>query len=202
MKTAAKVILVILSLLIVAGFITAAVKTDFFRDLGGIELPSPGIPGDDEEEAEPYLEIAGEKYTSETVLAADSELRVDVKNLENYTVDIVASDRAFFDFLADDNLYRFPYKIDGDWNKAFNLQVYDGYFTFNNQDLVMNHILLKALNANEVPHVSALSDTVSYFNIKVSNNETTFVIPLKGFGGIALEEEELMIFISQTEIVF
>ena len=36
----------------------------------------------------------------------------------------------------------------------------------------------------------------------ISNNETTFVIPLKGFGGTALEEEELMIFISQTEIVF
>ena len=143
MKTVLKIIAIILILALLAGFITVMVKTDFFRDLGAVELPDlPDLPGTTED-PEPYLEIGGVKYEYGMDLADDSALRVDVKDFEgDFEVNIVPGES--FDFKVDGLTYKFPVSLEADWNSVFELQVGEGYFTFNNSNKDLGEILTTA----------------------------------------------------------
>ncbi len=176
MKKAFKIIALILVLALIAGFITVAVKTDFFRDLGDIEVPEvPNIT----EEKDPRIEIGGETYTSGMALAADSSLRVDVKDLDDYTVNIVPGDVSF-DYKVDGVLYKFPYNLNVDWNAAFSLQIGDGYFTFDNENKNMADILGNIYPDQEITDFN-LNKQADYFVIEVVSGETVLELPISGF---------------------
>lgn len=176
MKKALKIIALILVLALIAGFITVAVKTDFFRDLGDIEVPEiPGIT----EEKDPRIEIGGETYTSGMALAADSALRVDVKDLDDYTVNIVPGDVSF-DYKVDGVLNKFPYNLNVDWNAAFSLEIGDGYFTFDNENKNMADILGNIYPDQEITDFN-LNKQADYFVIEVVSGETVLELPISGF---------------------
>ena len=199
MKTALKIIAIILLLAFLAGFITLAVKSNGFRDFGDIEIPDiPGLPDDPSGEAEPYLEIAGEKYQSGVELEEISELRVDVKDFEgSFEVNIVPVKS--FDFKVDGVLTKFPYgtAFEGaDWNKAFNLVVGEGYFTFDNSNKKLSDILTEAcFPGSEITDFVNINRDVAYFEIRVKAGDTTLTLPISGFYAfmdITLSEEVII----------
>lgn len=179
MKTVLKIIGIILILALLAGFITVMIKTDFFRDLGAVELPDlPDLPGTTED-PEPYLEIGGVKYENGMDLADESALRVDVKDLDDYTVNIVPGDVSF-DYKVDGVLNKFPYNLNVDWNAAFSLEIGDGYFTFDNENKNMADILGNVYPDQEITDFN-LNKQAVYFVIEVVSGETVLELPISGF---------------------
>lgn len=195
MKTVLKIIAIILILALLAGFITVMVKTDFFRDLGAVELPDlPDLPGTTKD-PEPYLEIGGVKYEYGMDLADDPALRVDVKDFEgDFEVNIVPGES--FDFKVDGLTYKFPVSLEADWNSVFELQVGEGYFTFNNSNKDLGEILTTACFPEaEVTDFFNINRAVAYFEIEVTAGEETLVLPITGFYDfmdITLSEEVIM----------
>lgn len=198
MKTVLKIIAIILILALLAGFITVMVKTDFFRDLGAVELPDlPDLPGTTED-PEPYLEISGEKYQSGIELEESSELRVDVKDFEG-SVEVNIVPVKSFDFKVDGVLTKFPYgtAFEGaDWNNAFNLVVGEGYFTFDNSNKKLSDILTEAcFPGSEITDFININRDVAYFEIRVKAGDTTLALPISGFYAfmdITLSEEVII----------
>ena len=171
------------------------VKTDFFRDLGAVELPVfPDLPGTTED-PEPYLEIGGVKYEYGMDLADDPALRVDVKDFEgDFEVNIVPGES--FDFKVDRLTYKFPVSLEADWNSVFELQVGEGYFTFNNSNKDLGEILTTACFPEaEVTDFFNINRAVAYFEIEVTAGEETLVLPITGFYDfmdITLSEEVII----------
>lgn len=181
MKTALKIIAIILILALLAGFITVMVKSDFFRDLGAVELPDlPDLPGTIAG-PNPYLEIGGVTYEYGMDLADDSALRVDVKDFEGaLEVNIVPGES--FDFKVDGLTYKFPVSLEADWNSVFELQVGEGYFTFNNSNKDLGDILTTACFPEaEVTDFFNINRAVAYFEIEVTAGEEKLVLPITGF---------------------
>ena len=181
MKTALKIIAIILILALLAGFITVMVKSDFFRDLGAVELPDlPDLPGTIAG-PNPYLEIGGVTYEYGMDLANESSLRVDVIDFEgDFEVNIVPGES--FDFKVDGLTYKFPVSLEADWNSVFELQVGEGYFTFNNSNKDLGDILTTACFPEaEVTDFFNINRAVAYFEIEVTAGEETLVLPITGF---------------------
>lgn len=180
MKTALKIISVILILAFLAGFITVMVKSDFFTNLDLDDVDFPEIPGIIEAR-EPYLEIGGVQYEYGMDLANDSSLRVDVIDFEgDFEVNIVPGES--FDFKVDGITYKFPYSMDADWNSVFELQVGEGYFTFDNSNKNLSEILITACFPEaEVTDFFNINRAVAYFEIEVTAGDTTLVLPITGF---------------------
>lgn len=181
MKTALKIIAIILILALLAGFITVMVKSDFFRDLGAVELPDlPDLPGTIAG-PNPYLEIGGVQYEYGMDLANESSLRVDVIDFEgDFEVNIVPGES--FDFKVDGLTYKFPVSLEADWNSVFELQVGEGYFTFNNSNKDLGDILTTACFPEaEVTDFFNINRAVAYFEIEVTAGEETLVLPITGF---------------------
>ena len=175
MKTFFKIIAIILILALLAGFITFMVKSDFFRNLDGVELPEiPGI------EAEPYIQINGQKFEPGFVLPEDPNLRIDVVNADEFSVNVVPGES--FDFKVDRITYKFPVSLEADWNSVFGLQVGEGYFTFNNSNKDLGEILTTACFPEaEVTDFFNINRAVAYFEIEVTAGDTTLVLPITGF---------------------
>lgn len=181
MKTVLKIIGIILILALLAGFITVMIKTDFFRDLGAVELPDlPDLPGTTED-PEPYLEIGGVKYEYGMDLADDSALRVDVKDFEgDFEVNIVPGES--FDFKVDGRPYKFPVSLEADWNSVFELQVGEGYFTFNNSNKDLGEILSTACFPEaEITDFFNINRAVAYFKVEITAGDKNLVLPITGF---------------------
>lgn len=181
MKTALKIIAIILILALLAGFITVMVKSDFFRDLGAVELPDlPDLPGTIAG-PNPYLEIGGVTYEYGMDLADDSALRVDVKDFEGaLEVNIVPGES--FDFKVGGVPYKFPVSLEADWNSIFDLQVGEGYFTFNNSNKDLGEILSTACFPEaEITDFFNINRAVAYFKVEITAGDKNLVLPITGF---------------------
>lgn len=181
MKTALKIIAIILILALLAGFITVMVKSDFFRDLGAVELPDlPDLPGTIAG-PNPYLEIGGVQYEYGMDLANESSLRVEVIDFEgDFEVNIVPGES--FDFKVDGLTYKFPVSLEADWNSVFELQVGEGYFTFNNSNKDLGDILTTACFPEaEVTDFFNINRSVAYFKVEITAGEEKLVLPITGF---------------------
>ena len=181
MKTALKIIAIILILALLAGFITVMVKSDFFRNLGAVELPDlpdlPGIIAD----PNPYLEIGGVTYEYGMDLADNAVLRVDVKDFEGaLEVNIVPAES--FDFKVGGVPYKFPVSLEADWNSVFELQVGEGYFTFNNSNKNLGEILSTACFPEaEITDFFNINRAVAYFKVEITAGDKKLVLPITGF---------------------
>ena len=181
MKTALKIIAIILILALLAGFITVMVKSDFFRDLGAVELPDlPDLPGTIAD-PNPYLEIGGVEYEYGMDLADNAVLRVDVKDFEGaLEVNIVPGES--FDFKVGGVPYKFPVSLEADWNSVFELQVGEGYFTFNNSNKDLGEILSTACFPEaEITDFFNINRAVAYFKVEITAGDKKLVLPITGF---------------------
>ena len=104
-----------------------------------------------------------------------------------------------FDFKVDGVLTKFPYgtAFEGaDWNKAFNLVVGEGYFTFDNSNKKLSDILTEAcFPGSEVTDFININRDVAYFEIRVKAGDTTLALPISGFYAfmdITLSEEVII----------
>ena len=192
MKTALKIIAIILILALLAGFIIVMVKSDFFRNLDDVDFPEiPGIT----EAREPYLEIGGVTYEYGMDLADNAVLRVDVKDFEgDFEVNIVPGES--FDFKVDGITYKFPVSLEADWNSVFELQVGEGYFTFNNSNKDLGEILSTACFPEaEITDFFNINRAVAYFKVEITAGDKNLVLPITGFYDfmdITLSEEVII----------
>lgn len=178
MKTALKIIAIILILALLAGFITVMVKSDFFRNLDDVDFPE--IPGITEARG-PYLEIGGVEYEYGMDLADNAVLRVDVKDFEGaLEVNIVPGES--FDFKVGGVPYKFPVSLEADWNSVFELQVGEGYFTFNNSNKDLGEILSTACFPEaEITDFFNINRAVAYFKVEITAGDKKLVLPITGF---------------------
>ena len=178
MKKVLKIIALVVLLALSAGFITVMVKTDFFRDLGAVEIPIPSLPGIVKD---PYLEVGGEKYTSGVTELPEGQVRIDVKETDTFTVNIVPSGKSF-DFRHNGALTKFPYGLEADWNSIFKLEVGEGYFNFDNSKQMM-YVLAYIFPGEEITELNGFESSAAYFNIEVNAGDDILIVPLSGFYG-------------------
>ena len=168
------------------------VKSDFFRNLDDVDFPEiPGIT----EAREPYLEIGGVEYEYGMDLADDSALRVDVKDFEGaLEVNIVPGES--FDFKVGGVPYKFPFSLEADWNSIFDLQVGEGYFTFDNSNKNLGEILTTACFPEaEITDFFNINRAVAYFKVEITAGDKNLVLPITGFYDfmdITLSEEVII----------
>ncbi len=111
---------------------------------------------------------------------SDSVYRVDV-NAETFEIQIIPNDVVVFEFYHDDKLTTFPH-VDGDWLRAFNVQIYDGYFTFDNANRSLLDIIGKALYPNEEMRTEHKVDSsIAYFTIVVKVGDESYSFGLEGW---------------------
>ncbi len=195
MKNIIKIIVCILVLGLIAGGIAVLAKTD-------LSTVVPSIPGTDEQpddsgivdNGQPMLVYNNKEYTMGMALPAEV-VKFEVRNLANYTVNIVPGSVGF-DFRKNGNLERFPVNISGDWNKAFDLKVENGYFTFDNERKNMLSILEEAFPNDEITELSNMNKLAAYFKVEVTSGSTVIEVPITGFYPI------MDITLSDTSIVF
>lgn len=188
MNKAVKIIALILLLVLWVGFMTFAIKSDFFRDIEAVQIP--GFSGD--KEKDPYLEIDGEKFLADTTELPEGNIRFDVKNATAYEVKIVQSGNSF-DFRHNGVLTKFS-GIDADWDVIFNLKVEQGYFTFDNIKQ-MPYILGCIFPDEDITDFNGFESSAVYFNIQVTIGDETLIVPLSGFYGdvkIELSDEYIV----------
>ena len=185
------VALILLLMVLAACIGLLAYFTDGF-DFSSGEKPVPDDPDD-----EPFvleLSVDGEKFTSESVLPKEVELRVDV-NTKDFAVEILPYGNVTFDFRHNGTLVKFPY-IEGNFNEAFEVEIGDGFFTLNAALRSMQKILEGFYPGEEISDITSLDGSSAYFVLRVTADEEVVEIPITGF------YEILNITLDKTEIVF
>ena len=126
-------------------------------------------------------EIGGVTYEYGMDLADDSALRVDVKDFEGaLEVNIVPGES--FDFKVGGVPYKFPVSLEADWNSIFDLQVGEGYFTFNNSNKDLGEILSTACFPEaEITDFFNINRAVAYFKVEITAGDKNLVLPITGF---------------------
>lgn len=118
----ALVMLVVLLLGIIAGAIVLGVKSDGFKNWDF-------IPGNGNNTVRKFdVQKDGESVKSIDVKDALT-VRIDVANGGDFNVVVRPKASADFDFMLDGKLHAFA-QADGDYNRAFDLKIEDGYFSF------------------------------------------------------------------------
>lgn len=120
-KVFALVMLIVLLLGIVAGAIVLGVKSDGFKNWDFLPNYQPPIADFD-------VQKDGESVAS--IGASNDVVQIDVVNGGNFSVVVRPKASADFDFMLDGKLHAFA-QADGDYNRAFDLKIEDGYFTVN-----------------------------------------------------------------------
>ena len=121
-KVFALVMLIVLLLGIVAGAIVLGVKSDGFKNWDF-------IPGNNAQPSSP-LDVVKDGESVNSIEATADVIRIDVINGGDFTVTVRPKASADFDFMLDGSLHAFA-QADGDYNRAFDLKIEDGYFTVN-----------------------------------------------------------------------
>lgn len=121
-KVFALVMLIVLLLGIVVGAIVLGVKSDGFKNWDF-------IPGNS---TNPVLklDVLKDGVSVKSVdVSEESSVRIDVVNGGDFDVTVRPKASADFDFMLDGKLHAFA-QADGDYNRAFDVKIEDGYFLF------------------------------------------------------------------------
>lgn len=139
-KVFALVMLIVLLLGIVAGAIVLGVKSDGFKNWDF-------IPGNGNNTVRKF-DVLKDGVSVKSVDVKDAlTVRIDVVNGGDFDVTVRPKASADFDFMLDGSLHAFA-QADGDYNRAFDLKIEDGYFTVNVPKNIVN-----ALNDAYFGHV-------------------------------------------------
>lgn len=139
-KVFALVMLIVLLLGIVAGAIVLGVKSDGFKNWDF-------IPGNGNNTVRKFDVLKGGVSVKSVDVSEESSVRIDVVNGGDFDVTVRPKASADFDFMLDGSLHAFA-QADGDYNRAFDLKIEDGYFTVNVPKNIVN-----ALNDAYFGHV-------------------------------------------------
>ncbi len=134
------VMLIVLLLGIVAGAIVLGVKSDGFKNWDF-------IPGNGNNTVRKFDVLKGGVSVKSVDVSEESSVRIDVVNGGDFDVTVRPKASADFDFMLDGSLHAFA-QADGDYNRAFDLKIEDGYFTVNVPKNIVN-----ALNDAYFGHV-------------------------------------------------
>lgn len=129
-KVFALVMLIVLLLGIVAGAIVLGVKSDGFKNWDF-------IPGNGNNTVRKFDVLKGGVSVKSVDVSEESSVRIDVVNGGDYDVTVRPKASADFDFMLDGKLHAFA-QADGDYNRAFDLKIEDGYFTVNVPKNIVN----------------------------------------------------------------
>lgn len=142
------------------------------------------------------LFVDDKQITSETVLPANSSLKIEVRGAEEFKVRICPNPYANFDFKSNGVLVKFPYIDSENIERAFSLEMYSNGFSLNTLDKNMQHILSKIYGDAYIEVVNELDSEFAYFVLIVDTSQTSIEIPLTGFiSGIELS-------IDNEEVIF
>lgn len=139
-KVFALVMLIVLLLGIVAGAIVLGVKSDGFKNWDF-------IPGNGNNTVRKFDVLKDGVSVKSVDVSEESSVRIDVVNGGDFNVTVRPKASADFDFMLDGKLHAFA-QADGDYNRAFDLKIEDGYFTVNVPKNIVN-----ALNDAYFGHV-------------------------------------------------
>lgn len=121
-KVFALVMLIVLLLGIVVGSIVLGVKSDGFKNWDF-------IPGNANKPVL-KLDVLKDGVSVKSVdVSEESSVRIDVVNGGDFDVTVRPKASADFDFMLDGKLHAFA-QADGDYNRAFDVKIEDGYFLF------------------------------------------------------------------------
>ncbi len=127
---------------------------------------------------------------------ADNNYRVDVP-VSKFEVEILPCD-VEFDFTHNGTTTKFPY-IEGDWSKAFDVKIYDGYFTFDNSNRNILSVIKQAVYPSE--HIEAeetdIDAQATYFVLRVKIGENNYDTNLVGWYAMSIDIQ-----LDKTEVVF
>lgn len=139
-KVFALVMLIVLLLGIVAGAIVLGVRSDGFKNWDF-------IPGNGNNTVRKFDVLKDGVSVKSVDVSEESSVRIDVVNGGDFNVTVRPKASADFDFMLDGKLHAFA-QADGDYNRAFDLKIEDGYFTVNVPKNIVN-----ALNDAYFGHV-------------------------------------------------
>lgn len=139
-KVFALVMLIVLLLGIVAGAIVLGVRSDGFKNWDF-------IPGNGNNTVRKFDVLKDGVSIKSVDVSEESSVRIDVVNGGDFDVTVRPKASADFDFMLDGKLHAFA-QADGDYNRAFDLKIEDGYFTVNVPKNIVN-----ALNDAYFGHV-------------------------------------------------
>lgn len=133
------VMLVVLLLGTIGGAVYLGIKSDGFKNWDF-------IPGNNAQPSSP-LDVVKDGESVKSIKATADVIRIDVINGGNFSVVVRPKASADFDFMLDGSLHAFA-QADGDYNRAFDLKIEDGYFTITVPKNIVN-----ALNDAYFGHV-------------------------------------------------
>lgn len=135
----ALVMLIVLLLGVIVGAVVLGIKSDGFKNWDFLpNYHQPPIADFD-------VQKDGESVAS--IGASNDVVQIDVVNGGGFSVVVRPKASADFDFMLDGSLHAFA-QADGDYNRAFDLKIEDGYFTVNVPKNIVN-----ALNDAYFGHV-------------------------------------------------
>lgn len=115
------VMLVVLLLGTIGGAVYLGIKSDGFKNWDF-------IPGNNAQPSSP-LDVVKDGESVKSIEATADVIRIDVINGGDFNVTVRPKASADFDFMLDGSLHAFA-QADGDYNRAFDLKIEDGYFLF------------------------------------------------------------------------
>lgn len=134
----ALVMLIVLLLGVIVGAVVLGIKSDGFKNWDFLPNYQPPIADFD-------VQKDGESVAS--IGASNDVVQIDVVNGGDFNVTVRPKASADFDFMLDGKLHAFA-QADGDYNRAFDLKIEDGYFTITVPKNIVN-----ALNDAYFGHV-------------------------------------------------
>ena len=166
-KKIALVILSALLLALIAVVILIGVKSEGFKNWDFI--PGNNTPGGEEEK--PFALIYDDRVVDEVNMVGRPVVRIYVQNGGKYSVKVQPKASVFFDFRLDGMLHGFTSES-GDYNKAFNLDMYDDYFEISSYAESITDVLNLAYLGHVVSDVDETANLYkSYFEIIVTSQD-------------------------------
>lgn len=142
----------------------------------------------------PIITIKGAELTRNTILPESEALRIDCA--EKFTVKVLPVLGINFDFRVDGVLDGFKFQ---DYTNAFNVQVYDGYFTINTTRRLMPEVLQAAFPGKTITEVPEGNKAESLFVLSIETESNILNIELKGIGllytpvtGVEIDKSEII----------
>lgn len=182
----ALVMLIVLLLGVIVGAVVLGIKSDGFKNWDFLPNYQPPI-------ADFGVQKDGESVAS--IGASNDVVQIDVVNGGNFSVVVRPKASADFDFMLDGSLHAFA-QADGDYNRAFDLKIEDGYFTVNVPKNIVN-----ALNDAYFGHVITdvrCNYVGTFFEIVVTSQKGVS----KKIDVTGIYSTPLTVTISPSEVIF
>lgn len=186
-KVFALVMLIVLLLGIVVGSIVLGVKSDGFKNWDF-------IPGNANKPVL-KLDVLKDGVSVKSVdVSEESSVRIDVVNGGDFDVTVRPKASADFDFMLDGKLHAFA-QADGDYNRAFDVKIEDGYFLFTAPKNIVT-ALSNAYFGHVIDDVRCFYGTFFEIVVTAENGNS------KKFDVEGILSADLIIKINPSEVIF